>query len=149
MTNSLSIKSIGQLIKLPVQGGNALLSSLCASLIWKWFCSDCSVTLLLCYLVFRTVSPVLLHHPHRAGALLLHLHVHSPGPPSVQAVPQSLGTRCGLTNHSSGGAFGHLHQPGPGDRRGAPRSRGLGCGPPCPLRSTQRPCVRPPSLYCT
>uniref|UniRef100_A0ABI7XJS2 Solute carrier family 35 member F1 n=1 Tax=Felis catus TaxID=9685 RepID=A0ABI7XJS2_FELCA len=100
-------------------------------------------------IVFRTVSPVLLHHPHRADALLLHLHVHSPGPPSVQAVPQSLGTRCGLTNHSSGGAFGHLHQPGPGDRRGAPRSRGLGCGPPCPLRSTQRPCVRPPSLYCT
>lgn len=31
-------------------------------------------------LVFRTLPPVLLHHPHRAGALLLHLHVHSPGP---------------------------------------------------------------------
>lgn len=84
------------------------------------------MTLLSCASVFRALSAVFLHHPHRAGALLLHLHIHRPGPPSVQAVPQPFRARRGLTGHGPGGAFGHLHQPGPGDRGGAPRPCGLG-----------------------
>lgn len=101
------------------------------------------MTLLSCSSVFRAVSPVFLHHPHRAGALLLHLHIRSPGPPSVQAVPQSFGPCRGLTGHSAGGALSHLHQPGPGDRRGAPRPRGLGWGPPRPLKSPPWPRCSP------
>lgn len=107
------------------------------------------VTLLSCSSVFRALSPVFLHHPHRAGALLLHLHIHSPGPPSVHAVPQSFGPRRGLTGHSSGGALGHLYQPGPGDRRGAPRACGLGRGPPTHWSHLRGHVVRPSSPYCT
>lgn len=140
--------NIGQPIKLPIQkeaAPPASLGFINVAVFLLWLLTHFAVV----FLVFRTLSPVFLHHPYRVSAVLLHLHLHSPGPPSVQAVPQSFRTCCGLTNHSSGGAFSHLHQPGPGDRRGAPRSCGLARGPPCLLKTDQWPCVCPSSLYCT
>lgn len=39
--------------------------------------------------VFRTL-PAVLHHPHRAGAVLLQLHLHSPGPPTCTSSSTTL-----------------------------------------------------------
>nr|XP_021150151.1 solute carrier family 35 member F1 isoform X2 [Columba livia] len=79
-------------------------------------------------IVFRTLLVVILHYSCWAGALLLHVHLRSPGSSGVQAVSKPFRTCCRPASHRPAGAFRNIHQPGAGDRRGASRSSCLNPG---------------------